>query len=169
MINKHPFNMTRRGFSAAMVGAVLSAGFKSPVFAYQHQTDQADGLLHLRADGKIVLYSGGAHAGPYGEENILKSLIDILGCGSDDIIVALGKNPAQLPGFLVQNTHHMSFTSSKTNSIAANILKAEFEKNSPANLAIARYVIEDGISANTYQMIKSLKPEGIIVAVRQCA
>ena len=169
MINKHPYNMTRRGFSAAMVGAVLSSGFKSPVFAYQHQTDQADGLMHLRADGKIVLYSGGAHAGLYGEDNIVASLSDILGCGSDDIIVALGKNPVQLPGFLVQNTHHMSFTNSKTNSKAANILKAQLDKNSPIKFAMPRYVIEDGISQNTYEMIKSLKPEGIIVAVRQCA
>ena len=64
---------------------------------------------------------------------------------------------------LGQHIHHMSFTNVKTNDKALKILLNARKTVSNE----VRYIIEEGISQKTRDMIKSLSPEGIIVAVRQ--
>ena len=163
MKRKNSLNITRRGFTVAMGAFGLSIGAKLPVFA-EKKRDSADALLHLRGDGKIVVYSGVGHIGPYSEENSSRSLMAKM-AQNEDVIFALSGNPAQLPAMLGQHLHHMSFTSIKTNDKAVELLLGARKTVSNE----VRYIIEDGIAQKTRTMIKSLSPEGIIVAVRQCA
>ncbi|MBL4603678.1 MAG: hypothetical protein JKY84_13105 [Emcibacteraceae bacterium] len=162
MKRKNALTITRRGFTVAMGAFGLSIGLKVPAFGATKNQDSADALLHLRADGKIIVYSGAGHIGPYAGKNMSTSLMAKI-TQNEDVTFALFGNPAQLPAMLGQHIHHMSFTNVKTNDKALKILLNARKTVSNE----VRYIIEEGISQKTCDMIKSLSPEGIIVAVRQ--
>ncbi len=84
---------------------------------------------------------------------------------NSDFVIITGDNPDQLPGFLGQSIHHMSFTNAKTNHRAASILKQKLNNQQGDIFLKPTYIIDNGISKKTQNVINSLKPEGIIVAV----
>ena len=167
MIIKKSFNITRREFTGGMLVAGLVLGLKTSVYASAVKEKQADALLHLRSNGKVDIYSGGALHGAYANEDTLEILRSTLEYKAEDLVIITGDNPAHLPGFLGQNLCHMSFTGEKTNQKAAMILKTELEREHPIDLKQPIYIIEEGISLKTQEVIHGLSAEGIIVAVRQ--
>ena len=142
-------------------------GLKTSLNASPLNESRADALLHLKPNGTIDVYSGGAHHGVYATADTLGSLTEVLEFNSENFVIITGDNPVHLPGFLGHNLNHMSFTDERTTKKAASMLKAELEGGRSLDLHQPKYIVEDGISHKTYEMIHSLKPEGIIVAVRQ--
>tara|TARA_R110002073_G_scaffold286787_2_gene451479 strand:- start:384 stop:893 length:510 start_codon:yes stop_codon:yes gene_type:complete len=167
MITEKSFNISRRDFALGMAATGLVLGLRARLFATNSQEKAADALLHLRSNGKVDVYSGGAHHGAYAGEDTYNNLKKILNFSAEKFVIITGDNPVHLPGFLGQNLHHMSFTDEKTNQKAATILKSALENNQTSNFKQPIYIIEEGISQKTREIIQTLAPEGIIVAVRQ--
>ncbi|MEZ5756698.1 MAG: hypothetical protein R3D86_00600 [Emcibacteraceae bacterium] len=166
-MNEHKsLKLTRRGFNAGLGAVSLSAGLPLRALAEQEGPDMADALLQLRGDGKLVIYSGAGHLGPYGTENIIDQLTALSGKKSGDIIFALCGNPEQLPAVLGQYSHHMSFTSVKTIKNAVKLLLQALPENKTDQKS-TRYIIDEGVCPATLEMMKRLEPDGIIVAARQ--
>ncbi|MCP5380841.1 MAG: hypothetical protein H6912_00595 [Kordiimonadaceae bacterium] len=160
------FTLSRRKFASGIGAITFSFCLPNMTFSEMTAVERADALIQLRIDGKLVIYSGAGHIGPYNNENIVAQIVKYSGIPAKNIIFALSGNPSQLPAILGQHSHHMSFTSIKTIKKALKTLvKAQAD-----NLVMqkgAKYVIEDGVSKATYKLAGSLVPEGIIVAASQ--
>ncbi len=144
-------------------GILMTGSF--PSFAHVVNSVNADGLIQIKSDQRIYLYSGAGHFNPYAEQNLLRGLIDILGCDEDQLVIELLKSPTHLPVVLGQNLTHLSFSVMKTNLRAAEVLRKELSLLNPISREV-KYIIEPGVSRKTVQIAESLDQEGIIVAVR---
>lgn len=158
-------NLTRRNFVFGLAALGLTLECQSLVYKNNTKKSEADGLLHMRLNGKVDVYSGGGHHGVYSSCDTLKVLKRTLNFDNNDFVIIAGDNPDQLPGFLGQTLHHMSFTNAKTNQKAASILKQKFNNQGGNIFVEPSYIIDKGISRKTQKIINTLKPEGIIVAV----
>lgn len=164
MIHNNSMTLTRRDFSIAALSTGLAAMLNVPLLARERSVDQADALMQLMPDDRVVIYSGSAHLNAYGDPKLQHVMGRELGIERCKITFDLSGNPAHLPAMLGQCCHHMSFTNRETNLKAAATLR---NVDSPRGSNEVRYFIETGVSEKTREMAYGLEPVGIIVAVRQ--
>ena len=155
-------NLTRRNFVFGLAAFGLTLECQSLVYKNNTKKSEADGLLHMRLNGKVDVYSGGGHHGVYSSCDTLKVLKRTLNLNNNDFVIIAGDNPDQLPGFLGQTLHHMSFTNE---NFSLEDLKQKFNNQGGNIFVEPSYIIDKGISRKTQKIINTLKPEGIIVAV----
>ncbi|MDG1996576.1 MAG: hypothetical protein P8J14_08785 [Emcibacteraceae bacterium] len=139
--------LSRRQFNKAAVMFIAASSFSGSHIAFADNRDTADGLIHLGLNGKITFYSGIAHQNPYSRVDTIEPIKKTLGCFDSDLITNVGNNPLQLPGMLGQHCNHLSFTSSKTNQKAADVLKSEL---------ITRMQNLSGFKDSTFQLKSGL-------------
>lgn len=159
--------MSRRDFTKTVCATALLLGNNLPLTAKAAELNSADGVIQLKADGKLYVHSGGGHGGPYAIDNAIAAVGRVMNCATKDIYVIMGGNPRQLPVFLGQHLNHLSFSSAKTNMRAAETLKSVLKKQSNQHTGEMILLMEEGISTMTRSYIHSLDQEGIVVAVRQ--
>jgi len=166
MTGDKTININRRGFNAGLIVSGLFIFPSALTIAKSSDGPQADGLIQMKLNRKIYLYSGTAQFNSFASQSNFNQLTRQLNSAPDDLVVDTGANPEQLPAVLGQNVNDLSFCNIDTIMRAAKILNVAMLKHgrqTPKPIII----IENGVAAPTRKMVKTLDPEGIIVAVRQ--
>ena len=164
MDNNNKITMNRRQFNRGALAVGLIAAVSHPVIAHSSEP-MFDGLIQLKDDGRVYLYSSGSRLGLYDDFSNVEKIADAAGCLIDELVVVNIDNPFQLPCILGQNKNQISNSDIETSHRAAKLLgevrvKAVPQKSNP------KMIIEEGVSDETKAIIKTLDQQGIILATR---
>ena len=86
-----------------------------------------DGLVTIRPDGKLYIHSGVGNLGTYSYAGASRVAAEILGCSWENTVIEHGDSRRGLPWVLAQFGSNTSFTTSRTNYVAALDAKAKLQ------------------------------------------
>lgn len=82
-----------------------------------------DGLVTIRPDGKLYIHSGVGNLGTYSYAAGCRAAAEVLGCSWENTVVEHGDSRKGLPWVLAQFGSNTSFTTTRTNFVAAQAAK----------------------------------------------
>ncbi len=93
-----------------------------------------DGLVTIRPDGKLYIHSGVGNLGTYSYASASRVAAEVLGCSWENTIIEHGDSRRNLPWVLAQFGSNTSFTTTRTNYVAAVDAKRKLQEIAATDL-----------------------------------